>query len=428
VLKFIILFLVLLAGSGTTLAIELTPSQQLGKTIFFDTNLSVLRNQSCATCHEASVGWSGPDSKLNSQSGIYNGSISDRFSNRRPPSAAYLWQSPVFHWDKKEQLFLGGAFWDGRATGKRLKSALAEQAQGPFLNPVEQGFTDSACVVNRICTASYGEDFVKLHPALCSITWPENIDKLCSIDGYKANLPEAERKKVERAYDAIALAIAAYESSAEVNPYSSKFDAWKAGKVKLTRQEQSGLNLFNGKGKCSACHISSGKRPVFTDFTYDNIGVPRNPDNPYYSQKAYNPEGQAWIDPGLGGYLSGEKEWQKQARLELGKHKVPTLRNASKRPAPSFVKVYGHNGYFKSLKEIVHFYNTRDSLPVCKPGDKGERVTCWPLPENAMNLNMAEMGNLGLTDAEEDAIVAFMDTLNDGYTIPKSLTKASKRR
>jgi cytochrome c peroxidase len=84
-----------------------------------------------------------------------------------------------------------------------------------------------------------------------------------------------------------------------------------------------------------------------------------------------------------------------------------------KRPSPGFVKVYGHNGYFRSLKEIVHFYNTRDILPVCKQGDPGERVTCWPLPETALNMNTEEMGNLRLTDTEEDAIVAFMKTLND---------------
>ena len=81
-----------------------------------------------------------------------------------------------------------------------------------------------------------------------------------------------------------------------------------------------------------------------------------------------------------------------------------------------FVKAFGHNGYFKSLKEIVHFYNTRDTLPVCASGDAGERVSCWPLPETALNMNDDELGDLGLTEAEEEAIVAFMQTLTDGYT------------
>jgi cytochrome c peroxidase len=102
-----------------------------------------MRNQSCATCHAPEAGWSGPDSTLNSHGGVYNGSFSDRFGNRRPPSASYVAQSPILKWDKKEKAFVGGAFWDGRATGIRLKSTAAEQAQGPFLNPLEHGFADA---------------------------------------------------------------------------------------------------------------------------------------------------------------------------------------------------------------------------------------------------------------------------------------------
>jgi cytochrome c peroxidase len=84
-----------------------------------------------------------------------------------------------------------------------------------------------------------------------------------------------------------------------------------------------------------------------------------------------------------------------------------------KRPDPSFVKAYGHNGYFKSLKEIVHFYNTRDTLPRCASGDPGEGTTCWPATESTSNMNTRFVGNLGLTDAEEDAIVSFLKTLTD---------------
>lgn len=97
-----------------------------------------------------------------------------------------------------------------------------------------------------------------------------------------------------------------------------------------------------------------------------------------------------------------------------GKQKVPTPRNVDKRPSPNFVKAYAHNGYFKSLKEIVHFYHTRDVLPICSaagiPGGN-----CWPVPEVSANINTEELGNLGLTDQEEDAIVAFLKTLSDGY-------------
>jgi cytochrome c peroxidase len=101
-----------------------------------------------------------------------------------------------------------------------------------------------------------------------------------------------------------------------------------------------------------------------------------------------------------------------------GKIQVPTLRNVDMRPSPDFVKAYMHNGYFKSLKDVVHFYNTRDVLPRCAPGDPGEMVTCWPAPEDPTNLNKRQLGNLKLTDQEEDALVAFLKTLTDGYKPP----------
>jgi cytochrome c peroxidase len=186
------------------------------------------------------------------------------------------------------------------------------------------------------------------------------------------------------------------------------------GEASLTPQELWGLELFEGKGMCSACHPSEWdgeeQLPLFTDFTFDNLGTPKNPDNPFYKMdKVYlsdgspiNPAGAAWIDEGLGGFLASRDEWSEMAADNMGKHKVPTLRNVGKKPGNGFTKAYMHNGVFKSLKEVVHFYNTRD-------------VKEWPAPEVAENINSDELGNLGLTDAEEDAIVAFMMTLSDGY-------------
>jgi cytochrome c peroxidase len=104
----------------------------------------------------------------------------------------------------------------------------------------------------------------------------------------------------------------------------------------------------------------------------------------------------------------------------MGKQKVPTLRNVDKRPGPGFVKAYGHNGYFKSLKGIVNFYNTRDVKPVCPDPFTTEKDAlaqgCWPEPEVAGTVNTDELGDLGLTPDEEDAIVAFMQTLSDGFS------------
>ena len=106
------------------------------------------------------------------------------------------------------------------------------------------------------------------------------------------------------------------------------------------------------------------------------------------------------------------------AKSFLGKYKTPTLRNVDKRPRADFVKAYMHNGYLKSLKEIVHFYNTRDTLPRCKPGDRGEKVTCWPAPENPATINRKQLGDLKLTGRQEDMLVAFLKTLTDGYSPP----------
>jgi hypothetical protein len=199
-----------------------------------------------------------------------------------------------------------------------------------------------------------------------------------------------------------------------------------AGIVDLTEEEEWGLELFEGKGMCSACHPSEpgpgGEPPLFTDFSFDNLGVPKNPDNPWYDMDEVflddgtpiNPLGDTWVDPGLGGFLQTRPEWLGLAGENMGKHKVPTLRNVDKRPGKGFGKAYTHNGFFKSLKDIVHFYNTRD-------------VEFWPPPEVAMNVNTDELGDLGLTDAEEDAIVAFMATLSDGYRLPVVRTVASAR-
>ncbi len=169
--------------------------------------------------------------------------------------------------------------------------------------------------------------------------------------------------------------------------------------AKLSAEEHLGRALFQGKAKCAACHLMKGNQPLFTDFTYDNLGIPKNPENP---ATIADPE---WADPGLGGFRKalGDPDYM----AEWGKHKVPTLRNVDLRPYDGFVKAYGHNDYFKSLWEIVHFYNTRD-IP-----DAG-----WPESEVYENMNTAEMGDLGLTPREESALVAFMKTLSDGYTPP----------
>lgn len=361
--------------------------EHLGRHLFFDTNLSEPPGQACATCHGPAVGFTGPDSMVNQTTVVYPGAVPTRFGNRKPPAAAYAASAGLFALDRASGVFSGGNFWDGRATGEKLGNPAADQAQGPFLNPLEQNNPDAAAVVRKVCAASYASLFRRVWgPDACS--------------------------DVARAYDSIALSIAAYEASSEVSAYSSKFDAFVAGRTTLSAQEQRGLDLFNGKALCVACHPP----PLFTDFTYDNLGVPRNPSNPFYSEPDVNPAGSSWVDPGLGGFLATRSEWADLAGANMGKQKVPTLRNVDARPSASFVKAYAHNGYFKSLKAIVHFYNTRDVLPACAAGAASDAgVDCWPSPEVAENLNRAEMGNLGLSSDEEDDVVAFLKTLSDGY-------------
>ena len=331
---------------------------------------------------------------------MYEGAAGGRFGNRKPPSVAYAPHTPRLHLLDRQGTFEGGAFGDGRATGEKLGEAAADQAQGPLLNPVEQNNPDAASVVARVCAAAYGDAFRALYgPDIC------------------------EAANVERAYAGIARALVAYEGSREVSPFSSKYDAFLAGRAALSPLESEGLRLFEGRGKCSQCHPSQpgpqGEPPLFTDASYDNLGLPRNPDNPWYTQHDFNPVGAAWVDQGLGAFLATRADYRPYARGNLGLHKVPTLRNVDKRPAPGFVKAYGHNGYFKDLGAVVHFYNTRDVLPVCLQGDAATPgVDCWPAPEVGLNLNTEELGHLGLSDSEEAALVAFLQTLSDGYSPP----------
>jgi len=360
---------------------SLTSIQLLGKNIFLD-KISVPANKTaCADCHGASVGFTGPDELINKHGSVYPGA-NGSFGNRKPPSAAYATFSPVL--SQVGGVFAGGNFWDGRATGERLRSPSAEQALGPFLNPREHNVANPLAVLMIIEKSKYISLWKKV--------WGEKL---------RYSTPD----EISLNFDRVGLAIAAYEGSSEVNQFSSKFDYYLKSLVELTSEEASGLELFNSK--CASCHVSesTGKTPpLFTDFTFDNLGVPVNPENPVYD---YDP---GFIDYGLGGFLLTRPDYISMAPVNMGKQKVPTLRNVDKRPGIGFTKAYMHNGVFKSLKEVVHFYNTRD-VPGANSGAN------WPAPEVSANVNTVDLGNLGLTDGEENAIVAFMKTLSDGYRI-----------
>lgn len=365
-----------------------TPLEQLGESLFFDPNLSTPPGQSCAACHAPEVGFTGPSGFTNSGGAVYPGAVHVRFGNRKPPTSAYGGDSPVLSYDDAEDVWVGGMFWDGRATGQTLGDPLAEQALGPFLNALEQNNPTARLVCQRVATSAYAGLFEEV--------WgPGSIDCTSGLSG---------------TYEKIGRSIAAYERSSAVNPFSSKYDYYLAGSVNLTDQEALGLELFNrsDKGNCAACHPSTpgpgGAPPLFTDFTYDNLGLPKNPANPFYSApRKWNPAGIDWVDPGLGGFLKAAGYPEEVYEAQWGKQKVPTLRNVDLRPSADFVKAFGHNGVFKRLEDIVHFYNTRD-------------VEEWPEPEVPENVNTDELGDLGLTPDEEAAIIAFLKTLSDGFS------------
>jgi cytochrome c peroxidase len=438
--------------------------QLLGKIEMYDKNLSVNRNEACAFCHMPYTGFSGPISSLNATVVAYPGSVHYRFGKRKPQGYTYSPYYPTLQYNRAQKNFYGGNFWDLRATGYRTQSPDAEQAQGPPHDTQEMGLPDTACVVYRIAKGAYADIFTTVWGTQAFlIRWPAQAEKTCSTPGgtFGTNMAPLELKpddrgKADAAYDQYALSITAYEQSPDISPFSSKFDAALASPDKkiLTDEEQAGWDLFRGKAKCNTCHLdgtqntfqkssggsngtttagnAAGVAPLFTDFTSSNLGVPRNPQNPFYYENkpdahgfTPNPEGLNFVDFGVGAFLSGKSgalphsEWAQYARDFDGKMQVASLRNIDMRPYATFVKAYMHNGYLKSLKEIVHFYNTRDLYQAksgtCQAGT--EKLTCWPAAEVAENVDTT-IGNLGLTDKEEAQIVAFLRTLTDGYTYP----------
>jgi cytochrome c peroxidase len=318
--------------------------------------------------------------------------------------------APVRYFDLSEGLWIGGQFWDSRATGSELGDPLADQALGPFLNPVEMANASKAQVIADVAASEYADLFMDV--------WGNE-----------------DFTDVETAYDQVALSIAAFERTALFAQFSSKYDYYlqqclamggdmddcAAGEGSIasiagatfTKKEWEGLQLFMGENDndgvleegegafCVACHVMdwtdaigyappvivpdwapAGKvPPLFTDFTYDNLGVPKS-DHKLLKD--------APVDLGLGPVVGDA--------AENGKFKVMTLRNIG------LTKPYAHNGFFKNLKDITHFYNTRDVV-----------AEGWPAPEYPDTINMDELGNLGLSDADEKALVAFMKTLSDGW-------------
>jgi cytochrome c peroxidase len=452
----------------------------LGKLMNYDQNISALGNIACSSCHMPYAGFSGPIQSVNLTMSAYPGSYHFRAGKRNPQRYTYSPDFPVLEYNTTQGAFFGGNFWDSRATGYQLQSPDAEQSQGPPVDTQEHMFPDTACIVYRLSKATYRPLFEQIWgPDSFSIKWPNDVEEICRTPGgastfgsntQPVRLSPDDRTRSNNDYDHWAQTISFYERGDDVSPFTSKFDAFLKGSYTLSSAETAGYNLFKGKGNCNSCHLdgrstaptpangtapsgtdtgaAADTRPLFTCFGSANLGLPLNPRDAIYYQSTpdpfgftANPFGFGFRDLGLGTFLrSGpgswpnpNATWTQYAPTSDGQMQVSTARNVAmtptqcpttEAPGPYFQKEFFHNGYIKSLKQLVHFYNTRDksgfAYPVTSghcPSNTTEKVDCWPMPEVSNNEDMT-IGDLGLTDQEEDQIVAFLETLTDGYTTP----------
>jgi cytochrome c peroxidase len=442
----------------------------------FDKNISPNENVACASCHMPYAGYSGPIPSVNLTMVAYPGSVHFRSGKRTAQRYTYSSYFPPLQYDAEEAAFFGGNFWDSRATGYLLRSSDAEQSQFPPVDPLEMGNSDTACITYKLSLAVYRPLFEEIWGSgSFDISFPSDTAAICAqpnIGGSatQVQLSAADRTRSNDVYNHWALSLSAFEHSLSVSPFTSKFDAFLAGKYTMTADEAAGYKLFRGKGNCNSCHLdgrstaptppppegtapnsedtgaAASTTPVFTCFGSANLGLPKNPRDSFYYESTPdsfgftpNPEGFAYTDFGLGTFLrSGfgsapnpNASWVQYAPVSDGKMQTSTARDVAltppqcpttEAPGPYFQKEFFHNGYIKSLKQLVHFYNTRDAYQMdvesgeCPTGTT-ERVNCWPAAEVPQNQDMT-VGMLNLTDQEENQIVKFLETLNDGFTAP----------
>ena len=461
----------ILANTGTE------ATETLGELMNFDRNISPKRDEACASCHMPYAAFSGPIPSVNLTMIAYPGTEHFRAGKRTAQRYTYAPFFPTLQYSDLQGAFFGGNFWDSRATGYKLRSPDAEQAQGPPVDTQEMGNPDTACVVYKLSKAPYRSLFEEVWGKdSLNINFPPDTAQICATPGGAAvfgndtqpvKLSPEDRTRSDNAYGHWGQSLDAYEQSVQVSAFTSKFDAFLANKYTMTADEKAGYELFNGKGNCNSCHLdgrstapapatggedtgaTADTRPLFTCFGSANLGLPLNPRDAFYYQTTpdpygftANPIGFAYRDLGLGEFLrsgyatwaSPNQSWRTHAVKADGQMQTSSARNVAMAPAkcthgteapgPYFQKEFFHNGYIKSLKQLVHFYNTRD-VPDYKfkvtsghcPAGTTEKVNCWPEPEVSNNEDMT-VGQLGLTDEEENQIVAFLETLTDGYTKP----------
>ncbi len=341
--------------------------QKLGRALFADRNLSFTRTQSCVSCHSPDLAFTDPKELGKIEGAVSVGADGHSFGDRNSPTAAYAAFGPEFHIAADGEP-AGGFFWDGRA------QTLEEQAGGPPLNPVEMGMPDKPGVAARI----------KEEPRL--------------VEAFQSLFGPAVLEDPEKAYEAMTKAIAAYERTADLSPFNSKYDRSLRGQATLTAAETQGRDLFFARSSCGSCHLSNpggfSEKEVFTNFKYYNLGTPQN-----RNVRALNGSKPGFIDAGLAANPATPG-----AAYE-GRFKVPTLRNVA------ITGPYMHNGLFKELRTVLAFHQR---LSAGGPQTNPETGQPWDSPEVPANLASARLKEVpALNEPETAALIAFLKTLTD---------------
>ncbi len=366
---------------------------EIGKLAFFDPSLSASGRMSCATCHSPDHAYGPPNSLAVQLGGV---EMKDA-GTRAVPSLRYLRRTPIWshtyignpreRMTETDHVPVGGFTWDGRF------DTMAAQAAAPLLAPNEMANANAAAVAQRLSSSSYSARFRKVF----------GDDILSRPDAALAALGQAlQRFQLD---------------DPSFQPYDSKFDFYLDGKVALSAQETRGLKLFKDRdgGNCVACHIiepgANGAHPLLTDFSFEALGVPRNPEIQANADARY-------YDLGLCGPVRTN---QSEEKKYCGLFKTPTLRNVATRGA------FFHNGRFHSLEEALRFYVERDALPQkWYPHPDGNQPFDDLPPELQDNVDHIDppltqhKGDKPVwSDEDIQDVVVFLKTLNDGYVLPR---------
>lgn len=369
----------------------LAPEAALGKEIFFDPSLSASGKMACSTCHDPRYAY-GPPNGIAVQRG---GANLNRPGYRAVPSLRYtldripVWthvqaSNPIERWTETNEVPAGGYTWDGRY------NSLHAQARLPLFSPVEMANSSDVALARKLSHTRYAEEF-------------------------RAVFGPNVFSRPTQAVEDTSMALEQFElEDASFHPYTSKFDLWLEGKAEMTPQELRGRKLFDDPdaGNCASCHLdevgANGAHPIFSDFQFEALGVPRNPEIPWNRDPRY-------YDMGLCGPFRGDAA--SKDLTNCGLFRTPTLRNVAIR------HVFFHNGRFHTLREALQFYVERDTDPgKWYPVDSDGRVKKFDdLPARYRDdvdtidapLNRRR-GDKPVWNAQQiDDVIAFLKTLSD---------------